>query len=257
MTQLSQLVSYLDETLDIANVPDYAGAVNGLQFANRGEVSRVAAAVDFSTRAVEAAIDAGANLLLVHHGMFWGGAQPITGVRYRRTRALLEHDVAVYSAHLPLDLHARFGNNTLLARRLELAPSGGFARFQQIAVGLQGEANVRTARIADAARRIAEEHGGTATVTPFDAGRITHRWGLCTGAGASSDTLREALNANIDTLIVGEGPQHTAVEAMDLGMVVIYAGHYATETFGVRALADDLANRFGLTSTFLDLPTGL
>lgn len=257
MTALAELVGHLDDILDVASVPDYPGAINGLQLANRGQVQRVAAAVDFSSRAVRAAIGAKANLLLVHHGMFWGGAQPLTGVRYDRLRDLIEHDIAVYSAHLPLDVHARFGNNALLARRLGLTPSGGFARFQQIMVGLQGEANVPTQRLVDAAGRLATEHRGSVVVTPFDANRVTRRWAMCTGAGASSDTLREAVAAGIDTMVVGEGPQHTAVEAMDLGIVVVYAGHYATETLGVRALADDLATRFGVEATFLDLPTGL
>jgi dinuclear metal center YbgI/SA1388 family protein len=257
MTALADVVAFLDETLDTARVPDYGGAVNGLQVANRGKVTRIAAAVDFSTRAVNAAVAADANLLLVHHGMFWSGAQPITGIRYDRMRALLDHDLAVYSAHLPLDLHAEIGNNALLAKRLGLAPSGGFARFQQITVGLQGRSEVPTDHIAAAARALASEHGGFAVVTPIAPGRVTRRWGLCTGAGASSETLREAIAAGIDTLIVGEGPQHTAVEAMDNDIVIIYAGHYATETLGVRALAERTASHFDLTSAFLDLPTGL
>lgn len=257
MTELARVVDYIDRALDIANVPDYPGAVNGLQVANRGTVSRVAAAVDFSSRAVKAAADAGANLLLVHHGMFWGGAQPFTGARYDRLRELIDKDIAVYSAHLPLDVHAEYGNNGLLAKRLGLEPTGGFARFQHLAVGLQGTSNVLTARIADAARALATEHGGTAVVTPFAPDRVTRRWGICTGAGASSDSLREAVASGIDTMIVGEGPQHTAVEAMDQGIVIVYAGHYATETLGVRALADAVGRRFELNVTFLDLPTGL
>jgi dinuclear metal center YbgI/SA1388 family protein len=257
MTALADVVAYMDHTLNIAGIPDYAGAVNGLEVANRGEITKVAAAVDFSSRAVAGAVESRANLLLVHHGMFWGGAQPLTGIRYDRMRALFDADVAVYSAHLPLDMHPEFGNNALLAKRLGLTATAGFARHQQITVGLQGESNVATEQIAQSARRLASEHSGHAVVTPFEPGRITRRWGLCTGAGASSDTLREAVAAGIDTMIVGEGAQHTAVEAMDLGIVIVYAGHYATETLGVRALAEHIAARFGMTSTFLDLPTGL
>lgn len=256
-TELAQVVAYLDNALDIAAVPDYPGAVNGLQFANSGKATHVAAAVDFSSRAVHAAAQAGADLLLVHHGMFWGGSQPVTGARYERVRELITADMAVYGAHLPLDVHAEYGNNALLAKRLGLDPAGGFGRFQNLAVGLQGHSNTPTARIADAARALATEHGGTAVVTPFAADRITKRWGICTGAGASSETLREAIASGIDTMIVGEGPQHTAVEAMDLGIVIVYAGHYATETLGVRALAGALGRRFKLDVTFLDLPTGL
>jgi putative NIF3 family GTP cyclohydrolase 1 type 2 len=93
--------------------------------------------------------------------------------------------------------------------------------------------------------------------TPFQADHITRRWGICTGAGADSSTLREASERGLDTLIVGEGPHHTAVEARELGIVVLYAGHYATETLGVRALGEALAARFDITSTFVDAPTGL
>lgn len=257
MTELARVVEYMDRALDITNVPDYPGAVNGLQVANSGSVGRVAAAVDFSSRAVRAAADAGANLLLVHHGMFWGGAQPFTGTRYDRLRELVDHDIAVYSAHLPLDVHPEYGNNVLLAKRLGLEPTGGFAHFQNLAVGLQGTSNVLTAQLADAARALATEHHGTAVVTPFAPERVTRRWGVCTGAGASSESLREAVASGIDTMIVGEGPQHTAVEAMDQGIVIIYAGHYATETLGVRALAEALGRRFELGVAFLDLPTGL
>lgn len=256
-TELARVVEYIDRALDVANVPDYPGAVNGLQLANSGSTTHVAAAVDFSTRAVRGAAAAGADLLLVHHGMFWGGAQPITGARYDRMRELLDGDIAVYAAHLPLDVHVDYGNNALLAKRLGLEPSGGFARFQNLAVGLQGTSNLPTSRIVDAARALASEHGGAAVVTPFSSDRVTRKWGICTGAGASSETLREAVANGIDTMIVGEGRQHTAVEAMDQEIVIVYAGHYATETLGVRALAEAVGRRFDLAVTFLDLPTGL
>ena len=111
--------------------------------------------------------------------------------------------------------------------------------------------------LADKARELAEEFGGQLVATPFADDRITRGWGICTGAGADSATLREAAAKGLDTLIVGEGPHHTAVEARELGIVVLYAGHYATETLGVRALGDALAERFGVTSTFVDAPTGL
>jgi dinuclear metal center YbgI/SA1388 family protein len=257
MPALAQLAEFLDTTLDIANVPDYPGALNGVQLANVGDIERVACAVDFSSETVNGAIDAGARLLLVHHGMFWSGAQPITGARHRRLWSLITHDVAVYSAHLPLDLHPRFGNNALLAERLGLTPSAGFARFETIDVGVSGTSNVKTAALADAARALAAEHGGHLVATPFDAERMTARWGICSGAGASSDTLREASERGLDTLIVGEGPHHTAVAAREQGIVVLYAGHYATETLGVQALGAELSKRFGVESTFIAAPTGL
>ena len=257
MPPLERLARFLDDTLDIANAPDYPDALNGIQLANLGDIERIACAVDLSTSAVEGALAAGAKLLIVHHGMFWGGASPIVGARHRRLWSLITHDVAVYAAHLPLDVHPTFGNNALLARHLGLHPSGGFVRFQTIDVGLSGESEVPTSTLAAVMSALAVEHGGQLIATPFDAGRVTRRWGICTGAGASSSTLKEAQERGLDTLIVGEGPHHTAVEARELGIVVLYGGHYATETLGVRAIADAVATEFGLTSTFVAVPTGL
>ena len=257
MTQLAEIASFIDELLDTANIPDYPSAVNGVQLANQGGIDRIVAAVDFSSAAIDGAIRSKAQLILVHHGMFWGGLQPIVGPRYGRFRALLEHDIAVYSAHLPLDVHPELGNNALLARTLGLEPSGGFASFQGRSIGLSGDAQVPTRLLADRAADLSRTFGGTLVATPFDAERMTRTWGICTGAGADSSTLREAAERGLDTLIVGEGPHHTAVEARELGIVVLYAGHYATETLGVRALGEAVAARFGTPSTFVDAPTGL
>jgi dinuclear metal center YbgI/SA1388 family protein len=257
MPKLAELAAFIDETLNISGIPDYPNALNGVQVANRGSIDRVAAAVDFSTTTVRKAIDARAQLLVVHHGMFWGGAQTITAHRYERLRLLFENDVAVYSAHLPLDVHPDIGNNALLAKLLGLRPTGGFARFQTIDVGLSGTAALPTNLLAERAAALAGANGGRLVATPFSPDRVTHAWGVCTGSGADSGTLREAANKGLDTLIVGEGPHHTAVDASELGIVVLYAGHYATETLGVRAVADTLASRFGIASTFIEAPSGL
>lgn len=257
MAALAEIRDYLDATLNIVGIPDYPNAVNGVQFENRHEITHVAAAVDFATASLNGAVESGAQLLLVHHGMFWSGVQSITGHRFTQLRMLVQHGIAVYSAHLPLDMHPELGNNALLARRLGLTPSGSFARFQTIQVGLRGACEIPTRELASRARALAQEFGGTLVATPFSTDRMTRRWGLCTGAGADSSTLREAALAGLDTLIVGEGPHHTAVEARELGIVVLYAGHYATETLGVRALADATAQRFAIRSSFIDVPTGL
>lgn len=257
MPRLSEIREFLDAILDVAAIPDYPNAVNGVQFENEGDITHLAAAVDFSTYAVRGAADVGARLLLVHHGMFWSGVQPFTGHRVKAIRELIRHDMAVYSAHLPLDVHPELGNNTLLADRLGLTPTGRFARFQTIEVGLRGSSNIPTREIADRARALAAEFGGTLVASPFQPDRVTRAWAMCTGAGADSVTLREAAMLGIDTLVVGEGPHHTAVEARELGIVVLYAGHYATETLGVRALATSVGERFGIETSFIDLPTGL
>lgn len=255
--QLEQIVRYVDDLLDTDQVPDYSGALNGLQLANSGSVTRIAAAVDFSTRTVAGAVAEKADLLLVHHGMFWSGAQRIVGTTHDRLRALIENDVAVYASHLPLDRHPLVGNNGLLAAELGLEPSGEFASYKGVAIGVRGESDIDTATLVSRAERFAKGEGGNVRATPIASGRTTRRWGICTGAGASTESLQEAQALGIDTLVVGEGPHHTAVAADEMGIAVIYAGHYATETLGVRALAAHLADRFGVTWTFVEAPTGL
>jgi dinuclear metal center YbgI/SA1388 family protein len=254
---LVELGRYADSLLDTSNTPDYPNAVNGIQLCNQSPIRKIAAAVDLSTRAVRGAIATGGNLLVVHHGMFWAGLEPITGSHYRRIQMLLEADIAVYASHLPLDRHPTLGNNVLLAKELGLRPSTSFARFEDIFIGLCGESDIETASIITAARRLAQLHGGDLRTSMMQAGRRTRKWALCTGAGASADTLREASAMGVDTLIVGEGPHWTAIHAEENDLVIIYAGHYATETLGVCALAQHLSEKYDLPWNFVSAPTGL
>lgn len=253
---LREVVSALDVELRTVDIPDYPGAVNGLQVANQGMVERVAVAVDASRAAITEAALCGASLLIVHHGLFWGGAQPITGISYEKYRTLFGSNVAVYASHLPLDLHPQLGNNARLAQALHLTPSGGFARFKTMDIGVMGEAQEPTADLLARVGAYAARYGGTVRTSVPVHGRTTERWAICTGGGASTETLREARERGIDTLIVGEGPHHTTVEAVEHDLCVMYAGHYATETLGVQALGEWLEQRFGLPWTFLHLPTG-
>lgn len=257
MPPLERIVTHLDELLRTRDIPDYGGALNGLQVENDGEVRKVAAAVDLSRRTIQGAVDEGADLLLVHHGAFWGGVQAIRGALRERLRILFAHDVAVYSSHLPLDVHPDLGNNALLAQALGLEPDGGFGRHQGIEIGVHGRADLSTAALVERATEFAGSHGGAARATRFEPERRTRRWAVLTGAGASTDTMREAGARGIDTLIVGEGPHHTAVDAPEVGLVIIYAGHYATETLGVQALAAHVAATFDVPWTFIEAPTGL
>jgi dinuclear metal center YbgI/SA1388 family protein len=252
-----EVATYVDELLSVARTPDYPPALNGLQLDHRGPVVGIAAAVDFSRQTLEGAVAAGANLLLVHHGMFWGGNQRLVGAAYERLQLAITRDVAVYSVHLPLDAHEALGNNVLLAGELGLVPDGRFASYQAAWIGVRGDADVETQTVVERARAFAARWGGNVVSTPFDDRRRTRRWAICSGAGASSEAVREALQAGVDTLVVGEGPHHTAVEAADTGLVIVYAGHYATEVVGVRALAQHVAERFGMPWRFVHVPTGL
>lgn len=256
MASAADIADWLDDLLEARAFPDYSGALNGLQLDHRGPVRRVAAAVDFSGRTVDAVLEANANFLLLHHGMFWGGAQRITGQVYERLQRLIANDVAVYASHLPLDAHPLLGNNARLAGALGLEPSDRFGSYEGAPIGVAGEGEIPTVDLLARANAYAARFGGSARASWMGEGRMTRRWAIVTGAGAGSREIRDAQARGIDTLIVGEGPHHTTVEAADAGVVIIYAGHYATETLGVCALADAVSARFDLPATFLYLPTG-
>jgi dinuclear metal center YbgI/SA1388 family protein len=251
MTQLAEVVAYLDDYLRIREIPDAPHALNGLQLSNPGTVSRVAAAVDLCRATVQMAAEQGADLLLVHHGLFWGGLRPLTGREYGRVAALVSHNIAVYSAHLPLDLHPEVGNNAVLARQLGLSARGTFGEEYGVAIGVWGEVEVSRAALE---RQLATVLGVAARVMPFGPERA-HRVGIVTGAAGSM--IAQAAAAGLDSFITGEGPHHTFFDAEELGLNVFYAGHYATETVGVKALAEHLRARFDLPWIFLDHPTGL
>ena len=257
MPTIHDLAEYADTLLQSQAMPDYPGALNGIQLENRSEITGIVAAVDFSTRAINGAIATNANLLIVHHGMFWNSPASITGASYRRLRLLMENDIGVYSSHLPLDLHPTLGNNVLLAKQFGLKPSAKFAEFQGVSIGVSGESQIETALLIEQARKFAKSCGSEVRTTLIGSNRQTKRWAVCTGAGASTKTLKEAHEMKIDTLIVGEGPHWTAVYAEENELAIIYAGHYATETLGVRALAQHLGAKFGIPSSFLSAPTGL
>jgi len=256
-TPLATIAAHLDELLDVARTPDYPPALNGIQVQHTGPVRRIAAAVDCSQRTIDAAAASGANLLLVHHGLFWGGLQPLTGPHFARVRALITHDIALYSAHLPLDAHAAFGNSRLLAGELGLSVTGGYARHQQIDCGVRGESDLDTTALVDRVHAWAAPWGHHTVASAIPEGHRTRRWAICSGSGAQVETLREAYATGVDTLIVGEGPHWSAVDAPERGLVIVYAGHYATETLGVRALAAHLGARFALPWDLIHAPTGL
>jgi len=248
---LTELVSYLDGYLRVAAVPDAPHAVNGLQVANRGTVSRVAVAVDLCEATVRLAAEQGADLLLVHHGLFWGGLQPLTGRAYRRVASLFANDIALYSAHLPLDLHPEVGNNAVLARQLGVSLRGDFGEEYGVRIGRWGEIDVSRHALE---RRLATLMGSAPRLMAFGPERV-QRVGIVTGAAGSM--IAQAAGAGLDTFVTGEGPHHTFFDAEELKVNVFYAGHYATETVGVKALAEHLHARFHLPWTFLDHPTGL
>ncbi len=248
---LKTIVRYCDRLLETAQFTDWAGAVNGLQVEHRGPVTRLAAAVDASLTTVNMAVAARADLLIVHHGLFWSQSHPWTGRRYELIRRLVENNLAVYSSHLPLDAHPRFGNNARLAAALGLRNLKPFFFEKGRHLGLRAPAAVSRDELA---RRLENVLRVEVKVLPGGPERC-QKIGIVTG-GAGAE-LKIAASEGVDTFITGEGPHWTYALAEDLGINVLYGGHYATETFGVKALAEHLAAKFGLPWSFLDHPSGL
>ncbi len=250
------LADHLDTLLGVPGFPDYPPALNGLQLDHRGPVRRVATAVDFSRQTITAARDAGANFLVLHHGMFWGGNQRLTGAAFGRLHELITQDIAVYAVHLPLDAHETLGNCALMAKAVGLQHTARFGDYQGVKIGVAGECDLPTSELLARARVFSAALGGEARASALDPERRTRRWAVITGAGADSGTIREAATRGIDTLIVGEGAHHTTVDAPEHDLAIIYAGHYATETLGVQALAHHIGRECGVPAEFLFLPTG-
>ncbi|MDB6108852.1 MAG: putative cyclohydrolase 1 type 2 [Pedosphaera sp.] len=248
---LSNLVRHCDQLLRTASFRDYDGAVNGLQVENRGKVSRIAATVDASLATVKLAIAAKADLLIVHHGLFWSKTHPWTGKRHELLRLLIEHNLAVYSSHLPLDAHPRLGNNARLCAALGFRKLQPFFFEKEQFLGYQTLTNVSRA---DLARRLGQVLGAAPKLLPGGPA-VCRRIGVVTGGAGSH--LKLAASEGVDTFITGEGPHWTYALAEEAGINVFYGGHYATETFGVKALAAELARKFKVPWVFLDHPTGL
>jgi dinuclear metal center YbgI/SA1388 family protein len=248
---LSQIVRYCERTLRTSDVNDYDGAQNGLQVENRGGVTRIAAAVDASLATIRMAIAARAELLIVHHGLFWSPRHPWTGRNYELMRLLIENNLAVYSSHLPLDLHPRLGNNVQLAGALGLRNLKPFFFDREQHLGLQAQSSVPLKELAKRLQLVVRAEPVVLRGGPA----VCKRIGIVTG-GAGSEVKRAA-SEGVDTFITGEGPHWTFGLAQELGVNVLYGGHYATETFGVKALAEELSRKFGVPWEFLDHPSGL
>lgn len=249
--QLDQIVRFCDQTLRTSDFLDWDGAVNGLQVENDGTVTRMAAAVDGTLATVQLAVDAGADLLLVHHGLFWGPTHPWTGPRHRLLKLLLDNNLAVYSSHLPLDAHRTLGNNALLCAAVGMKRRERFFFSKGQMIGYKGELPISRAELV---ARVAKATGASPTLLPGGSDRCRIIGVVTGGAG---DELRQAALEGVDTFVTGEGRHWTYAIAEELGLNAIYAGHYATETFGVKALAQHLSTKFGVPWQFLDHPTGL
>lgn len=244
MAALSDLVSYCQARLDLPDFPDFPGAMNGLQVTNNGVVNRIGAAVDAGLEPFRRAAAKGVDFLIVHHGLFWDPPRPFVGPDYEKLALLMRANLAVYSAHLPLDAHPELGNNALLARRLRLEPAKTFHRYEGREIGLLAQGGVARADLRRRleslfARVVAIEHGSA----------WPERVAIVTGGGIAC--IPEMLAAGVDTLVTGELKEHIYTVAQERGLNLYTCGHYATEVFGVCALAEELARKFDLPWEFI------
>ena len=251
MATLKKIVLHCDQLLRTAEVRDHEGASNGLQVENNGRITHIAAAVDASLATVRLAIAAHADLLVVHHGLFWNPSHPWTGKRRELIDLLVKNNLAVYSSHLPLDIHSKLGNNAQLCAALGFNRLKPFFNDMNQHLGLQTQLSISREQLV---KQLATALGTTPKLLPGGP-EICRRIGVVTGGAGSKLAL--AASEGVDTFITGEGPHWTFALAEELGVNVFYGGHYATETFGVKALAAHLAKKFRVPWTFLDHPSGL
>jgi dinuclear metal center YbgI/SA1388 family protein len=251
MTSLRKIVDYTNDFLRIREIGDWDNALNGLQIENSGDVTKIGASVDTSTRVLTAAAKQNVDLLIVHHGLFWQGLQPVTGGLRRQLNLAFENNIALYSAHLPLDLHSEVGNNAKLAAALGLTSIQSFFEEKGQLIGVKARVSLPRDEVD---RKLQKALAGPVKAFMFGP-KKTGTIGIITG-GAGSEIYKMA-QEGIDTFITGEAPHWAAVAADEVGMNFLLGGHYATEVFGVKALAAHLSKRFKIPWAFIDCPTGL
>ena len=248
---LKELTTYLDAYLQIADFAD--NSQNGLQVQGREEIRRIAAAVDACQQTIDAAAAANVALLLVHHGLFWDKPEKLVGPHYHRVKKLIEAGLNLYCAHLPLDAHSEVGNNAVLARRLGFEPTVGFGNHHGRDIGFIAEAKTAISQ-AEFLQRLQDALDNDVRADFFGATKI-QRIAIVSGGGTF--LLPQAVAAGVDAYLTGE-PSHSRYHfCKENHFNIVYGGHYATETFGVIALAQHLEAKFQLPYLFLDFPTGL
>ena len=252
MTSLHDITELLDTTLRVSEIKDASVALNGLQVENNGQVSKVALAVDGSQKTIDDAIAAGADLLILHHGIYWCGLRPMTGWFKKKIESCLMHNLAVYGAHLPLDMHPELGNNAGIAKALGLTDCRPEVDYHGTLIGQSGEFQ---GTVGELRARYAAICGSTITGYVQDENAPAGRVAVC--SGGAGDVIYQMKDKGYTTYLTGEENHWVVNAAADMGVNILFAGHYATETFGVKALGELLEQRFGLPTVFIDNPTGM
>ncbi|MGL4369263.1 MAG: Nif3-like dinuclear metal center hexameric protein [Spirochaetota bacterium] len=248
--KLHDLTSFLDRELRTAEIQD--ASQNGLQVEGNKDITAAAFAVDASLSSIQKAADCGAQILIVHHGIFWDRPVRATGMMYRRLKALMENGCALYASHLPLDLHPVLGNNAQIANALGMTEIVPFGNYHGVTIGFGGNlpAAVSAEELSSSLSRLSG-----APCRAYSHREKSLRVAVVSGGGAA--LLDEAAAAGYDTFITGESSHQSFHPAAEYGMNMLFGGHYATETFGVKALKGLCEEKFALKTVFIDLPTGM
>jgi len=245
MIELQKVVFFCDRRTRRGDIQDFPPAHNGLQIENGGMVSKIGAAVDAGERPFAEAVRRGIDFLIVHHGLYWVPPTPLTGSAYRKIKTALEGNLAVYGSHLPLDCHPEIGNNALLAKALDLTRMETFLPYEGTHIGLVTNAPDDRAELKERLQRLFP--GG---VTSIEEGSARpQKIAILTGSGSSA--VEHLSSIGVDTLVTGELKQHFFNIAQEEKLNLYTCGHYRTETFGVRALADETAKYFDLPCEFI------
>lgn len=253
MAKLNKIVDYLDQALEHAAFSD--ASLNGLQVEGASEVTKAAYAVDAAITTAEKAAEIGANFLIVHHGIFWGKAEAVRGSRKRLLEVLLGNDISLFASHLPLDAHKTWGNNYSLAGLLEMSSLQSVLPYGAQLIGCMG-VNEKALSIDAIVERLAALPGADKKMQTLRFGpEIPQRIAVCSGSAA--DGLTRFQEDGFDTFITGESKQFAYHFAKDNNLNAIFAGHYATETVGVKNIAEEIKNKFGVDYEFIDCPTGI
>lgn len=246
MAKLKDIAEFINSYLRVESFKDFPGSYNGVQFENSGNVSKIASAVDCGIEEARAAKKMGADLLLVHHGMFWIPPIPIVKSNYEKVKTLVEGDIAVYSCHLPLDAHRQIGNSALIAKNLGLEICGGCFNLDGEDIAVVAKlGNLGRAELADRLKKLFPN-----TYKGFEFGSENPKEiVICSGSGSTS--VLHLLEEGFDTLVCGELKQGQYVYAQESGINVYPCGHYATECFGIKALAELVSEKFSLEHEFI------
>ncbi len=252
--KVTDFSKWFEQVLDLRTFDKADASMNGMQVGRRSEeISRIALAVDASSETFRRAADAGADAVVVHHGLFWGRPIAVTGSHYERISLLLEHDMALFAAHLPLDAHPEVGNNAGIAETLDLRGTEPFGEYHGVMIGCRGKFE-HPVTVQQLLNMLDWDGEPSVTVMPFGPRQI-HTVGIVSGGAAMS--VMEAIDENLDAYITGEAAHQVYHYCQEEGITMIAGGHYSTETYGVKLLGKKIEAETGIETLFIDLPTGL